>query len=55
MVIIGQMILRKTLGVDVMAQLKASVLKEYGRENGPELKITGGAVAELTLEMCCGR
>ena len=55
MVIIGQMILRKTLGVDVMAQLKASVPKEYGRENGPELKITAGAVAELTLEMCCGR
>ena len=55
MVIIGQKTLREKLGIDVMAQLKASVLKEYGRENGPELKITGGAVAELTLEMCCGR
>ena len=29
-----------------MAQLKASVLKAHGREDGPEVKITAGAVGE---------
>ena len=46
-VIILQKILRDKLGIDVMAQLKAWVLKARGRENGPEMKITDdGAVGE---------
>ena len=47
MVIIGQRTLREKLGIDIMAQLKASVLKAHGREDGPEMEITaGGAVGE---------
>ena len=46
MVIIGQKTLREKLGIDVMAQLKASVLKAHGREDGPEMEITAGAVGE---------
>ena len=34
-VIIWQRTLRETLRIDVMAQLKASVLKAHGREDGP--------------------
>ena len=34
-VIIGQKTLREKRGIDVMAQLKASVLKTHGREDGP--------------------
>ena len=30
----GQKTLREKLGIDVMAQLKASVLKPHGREDG---------------------
>ena len=45
-VIIGQKTLREKLGIDVMAQLKASVLKARGREYGPEMEITAGAVGE---------
>ena len=30
-----------------MAQLKASVLKAHGREDGPEMEIIAGAVDEL--------
>ena len=45
--IIGQKTLREKLGIDVMAQLKASVLKAHGREDGPEMEITAGAVGEL--------
>ena len=45
-VIILQKILRDKLGIDVMAQLKASVLKAHGREDGPEMEITAGAVGE---------
>ena len=33
-VMIGQNTLREKLGIDVMAQLKASVLKPHGREDG---------------------
>ena len=29
-----------------MAQLKASVLKAHGREDGPEMETTAGAVGE---------
>ena len=42
MVIIGQMTLREKLGIDVTARPKASVLKEHGREDGPEMEITAG-------------
>ena len=46
-VIIGQKTLREKLGIDIMAQLKASVLEAHGREDGPEMEITaGGAVGE---------
>ena len=37
---------RPKRGIDVMAQLKASVLKAHGREDGPEMEITAGAVDE---------
>ena len=46
MVIIGQKTLREKLGIDVMIQLKASVLKARRRENGPEVEATAGAVDE---------
>ena len=46
-VIIGQKTLREKLGIDVMAQLKASVLKALGRENGHEMAITAGAMLSL--------
>ena len=36
-VIIGQKTLREELGIDAMAQLKASVLKAHGREDSPEM------------------
>ena len=46
-VIVGQKTFREKLGIDVMAQLTASVLKAHGREDGPEVEITaGGAVGE---------
>ena len=45
-VIIWQRTLRETLRIDVMAQLKASVLKAHGREDGPEMASTAGAVGE---------
>ena len=50
MVIIGQKTLREKLGIDVMAQLKASVLKAHGREDGPEMEATAGAVTEPNTE-----
>ena len=46
MVIIGQKTLREKLGIDVMASLKASVLKAHGREDDPEMETTAGAVGE---------
>ena len=45
-VIIGQSTLREKHGIDVMAQLQASLLKAQGREDGPEMEITAGAVGE---------
>ena len=45
-VIIGQKTLREKLGIDVMTQLMASVLKAQGREDGPEMEATAGAVDE---------
>ena len=46
MVIIGQKTLREKLGIIAMAQLKVSVLKAHGREDGPEMEITAGAVGQ---------
>ena len=46
MVIIGQKTLREELGIDVMTQPKASVLKAHGREDGREMGATAGAVDE---------
>ena len=46
MVIIGQKTATDKRGIDVMAQLKASVLKAYRREDGPEMEIIAGAVGE---------
>ena len=37
-VIIGQKTLREKRAIDVMAQLKASVLKAHGREDGREIE-----------------
>ena len=45
-VIIGQKTLREKLGIDVMAQIKESVLKANGREDGPEVEIAAGDVGE---------
>ena len=45
-VIIGQKTLREKLGIDVMAQLKASVLTSNWGGDGPEMEITAGAVGE---------
>ena len=45
-VIIGQTTLREKRWIDVMTQLKASVLKAHKREDGPEIAATAGAVDE---------
>ena len=45
-VIIRQKTLREKLGIDVITHLKASVLKAHGREDGPEMEATAGAVDE---------
>ena len=39
-VIIGQKTLREKLGINVMAQLKASVLKAHGRQDSAEVEFT---------------
>ena len=46
MVIIGQKTLREKLGIDVMAQLKTSVLKAQWREDGSGMELTARAVGE---------
>ena len=46
MVIIGQKTLREKLGIDVMAQLKASVLKAQGRQDGAGMELTARSVGE---------
>ena len=38
-IFVGQKYSREKFGIDVMAQLKASVLKAHGREDGPEVEI----------------
>ena len=44
--IIGQKTLRGKLGIDVMAQLEASVLKTRGRQNGAGIELIARAVGE---------
>ena len=46
MVIIGKKTLRETLGINVIAQLKASVLKEHGRQGGAGMGLTTRALGE---------
>ena len=46
-VIIGQKTLREKLGIDVMVQLKASVLKAQGRQDGAVMELTPCSVGEL--------
>ena len=43
-IIIGQKKLREKLGIDVMAQLKASVLKAQGRQDGVGIELTAHSV-----------
>ena len=45
-VIIGQKTLRKKLGIDVVARVKASVLKAQGRQDGAEIELTARSVGE---------
>ena len=45
-VIFGQKTSWDKLGIDVMAQLQALVLKAEGREDGPEMELTDGAVGK---------
>ena len=47
-VIIGEMPLIKKLGIDVMAQLKASVLKAQGRHDGAGMELAARSVGEPT-------
>ena len=44
--IIGQKTLKENLGVDVMAQLKASVPKAQGRQDGAGIELTDRSVGE---------
>ena len=46
MVIIGQKTLRENLGIDVMAQRKACVLKAQGRQDGAWMELTVRSVGE---------
>ena len=46
-VIIGQKTLREKLGIDVMVQLKASVLKAQERQDGAGMELTARSVGEL--------
>ena len=46
MVIIGQKTLREKLGIDVMAQLKVSVLKAQGRRDVAGMELTARSVGE---------
>ena len=43
-VIIGQKTLGEKLGIDVMAQLKASIQKACGRQDGAWVELTARAV-----------
>ena len=48
--IIRQKTLMEKLGVDVMTQLKASVLKAHKRVVAPEMKSTAGAVGDANAD-----
>ena len=50
-VIIGQKTLKEKLGIDVMAQLKASVLNAQGRQDGAEIELT--AFCGRAQRWCC--
>lgn len=52
---IGQKALTDNPDVDVMAQLKSSVLKEHGHEDGDGMDLTAVSAAEPRLVWCCGR
>ena len=45
-VIIGQKTLREKIGIDVVVQLKASVLKAQGRQDGAGIELTARSVGE---------
>ena len=49
-VIVGQKTLREKIGIDIMTQLKASVLNAHGREDGPETEATAGACLLYTSD-----
>ena len=53
MVIIGQKTLREKLGIDVMAQLKASVLMVHVRQDGPGMELTSLYVGEPNVQRRC--
>ena len=44
--IIGQKTLREKLGIDVMAQIKASVLRARGRQDDAGMELTACSVGE---------
>ena len=46
-VVIGQKTLRENLGIDVMAPLKATVLKACGRQDGARVELTAHVAGEL--------
>ena len=48
-VFIGQKTFREKLGIDVMAQLKASVLKAHGRQDGAWVELTACAMGEPSV------
>ena len=50
MVIIGEKTLREKLGIDVMSQLKASVLKAHGRQDGAGMELAARSVGESNDE-----
>ena len=52
-VIIGQKTLREKLGIDVMAQLKASVLMVHVRQDGPGMELTSLYVGEPNVQRRC--
>ena len=54
-VIIGQETLREKLGIDVMTQLKVSVLKAHGREDALKWRLQLVPWTSPTLGLCCGR
>ena len=54
-VIIGQKILGEKLGIDVMAQLMASVLKAHGWRMALRWRVQPVLWASPTLALCCGR